>query len=137
MHLLVNVPSCFRKEERTSLAQEPKCSSSLCKQSPYRSCLPNENSVPNIQKPSETGLRIQGGGDFETYGAVVAISTRAAGEESSSIRAIAARRQMTARANLFLRQLALSELHVNAAASGVDSDALLRGRNADYHTGLI
>jgi hypothetical protein len=44
---------------------------------------------------------------------------------------------MTALANLFLRQLGLLELHVHAAASGVDSDALLRGRNADYHTGLI
>jgi hypothetical protein len=31
----------------------------------------------------------------------------------------------------------LFELHVNAAASGVDSNAVLRGRNADYHTGLI
>ena len=42
-----------------------------------------------------------------------------------------------AHANLFLRQLALFELHVNAAASGIDSNAVLRGRNADYHTGLI
>ena len=29
------------------------------------------------------------------------------------------------------------ELHVNAAASRIDSNAVLRGRNADYHTGLI
>jgi hypothetical protein len=48
-----------------------------------------------------------------------------------------ARRQMTTRANLFLRQLGLLELHVHAAASGVDSNALLRRKNADYHTGLI
>jgi len=31
----------------------------------------------------------------------------------------------------------LFELHVNAAASGIDSNAVLRGGNADYHTGLI
>ena len=31
----------------------------------------------------------------------------------------------------------LFELHVNAAASGVDSNAVLRGGNAHYHTGLI
>jgi hypothetical protein len=31
----------------------------------------------------------------------------------------------------------LFELHVNAAASGVDSNAVLCGGNADYHTGLI
>jgi len=29
------------------------------------------------------------------------------------------------------------ELHVNAAASRVDSNALLCGGNTDYHTGLI
>ena len=47
------------------------------------------------------------------------------------------RRQMTARANLFVRQPALFELHVNAAASGVDGNAVLCGGNADYYTGLI
>jgi hypothetical protein len=62
------------------------------KQSTHRSWLPNENSIPNIQNPSQTSLRIQGGGDVETYGAAVAISTTATGEESSSIRAIAARK---------------------------------------------
>ena len=31
----------------------------------------------------------------------------------------------------------LFELHVNPAASGVDCNAVLRGGNADYHTGLI
>src|SRR5882724_4493701 len=44
---------------------------------------------------------------------------------------------MTARTDLFVRQLALFELHVNAAASGVHSNAVLCGGNADYHTGLI
>ena len=29
------------------------------------------------------------------------------------------------------------ELHINAAASGVDTNALLSGGNADDHTGLI
>jgi hypothetical protein len=29
------------------------------------------------------------------------------------------------------------DLHINAATSGVDIKALLRGGNADYHTGLI
>ena len=31
----------------------------------------------------------------------------------------------------------LFELHVNAATSRVDGNALLRGGNADYHAGLI
>ncbi len=31
----------------------------------------------------------------------------------------------------------LFELHVNAAARGVDSNPALCGGNADYHTGLI
>jgi hypothetical protein len=44
---------------------------------------------------------------------------------------------MTARANLLLRQLALLQLQINAATSRVDSNSLLRGGNADYHTGLI
>src|SRR5881275_1516825 len=29
------------------------------------------------------------------------------------------------------------DLHINAAAGGVDSNTLLGGGNADYHTGLI
>jgi len=41
---------------------------------------------------------------FSTHGAAFVISITAAGEESSSIQAIAARRQMTTRANLLLRQ---------------------------------
>ena len=31
----------------------------------------------------------------------------------------------------------LFELQINATASRVDRDSLLRGGNADYHTGLI
>ena len=51
--------------------------------------MPNEKRVTNIQNPSQTGLRTQGDGHFRTHGAAVAISTTAAGEESSAIRAIA------------------------------------------------
>src|SRR5439155_18330499 len=53
------------------LTRERKCSSSLCKQSPYRSCLPNEKRVTNIQNPSQTGLRTQGDGHFRTHGALL------------------------------------------------------------------
>jgi hypothetical protein len=41
------------------------------------------------------------------------------------------------RANLFVRQPGLFELQINATTSRVDSNSLLRGGNADYHTGLI
>jgi len=44
----------------------------------------------------------------------------------------------TARPDLFAGQgVQLLELHVNAAASGIDSNAALCGGNADDHTGLI
>jgi len=76
-------------------------------------------------------------GHLQSRGVPAATSITAAGEESSSIRAIAARRHLTARANLFVRQPGLFELQINATASRVDSNSLLRGGNADYHTGLI
>jgi hypothetical protein len=38
---------------------------------------------------------------------------------------------------IYLATPFLLELHVNAAASGIDGNAVLRGGNADYHTGLI
>jgi hypothetical protein len=88
-------------------------------------------------EPSQTGLRTHGDGDFRTHCAASALSTTAPGEESSSIRAIAARRQMTARTIQLSGTQLLFELHVNAAASGVDINAFLRGGKADYHTGLI
>jgi hypothetical protein len=44
---------------------------------------------------------------------------------------------MTARTDLFVRKTALFELQINAATSRVDSNSLLSGGNADYHTGLI
>jgi hypothetical protein len=43
---------------------------------------------------------------------------------------------LTARPDFFVGN-PLFELHVSAAASRIDSNAVLRGRNADYHTGLI
>jgi hypothetical protein len=46
-------------------------------------------------------------------------------------------RQMTARTGFICQETPLLELHVNAAARGIDSYAVLRGRNANYHTGLI
>ena len=72
------------------------------------------------------------GGHLRTGGASTAMSITAAGEESSTIRALAGCAVGGA-----LRTPFLLELHVNAAASGIDSNAVLRGRNADYHTGLI
>ena len=45
---------------------------------------------------------------------------------------------LAAHPDLFIRQPPLSlNLHINAATSRVDIKALLRGRNADYNTGLI
>ena len=41
------------------------------------------------------------------------------------------------RAHIYFSGNPLFELHVNAAASRIDSNAVLCGRNADYHTGLI
>jgi len=42
-----------------------------------------------------------------------------------------------AQSDLLIGNPLLFELHVNAAASGIDSNAALCGGNADYHTGLI
>ena len=99
--------------------------------------MPNEKRVTNIQNPSQTGLRTQGDGHFRTRGPAVAISTTAAGEESSAIRAIAECAAGDALRFIYQATSLLFELHINAAAGGVDSNTLLRGGNADYHTGLI
>jgi hypothetical protein len=69
---------------------------------------------------------------LHTRGASTGMLIAAAGEESSTIRALAG----CAVGSALCTQL-LSELHVHAAASRVDSNALLRGGNADYHTSLI
>jgi hypothetical protein len=44
---------------------------------------------------------------------------------------------MTAAHRFICQEIPLFELHVNAAARGIDSNPALCGGNADYHTGLI
>ena len=93
-------------------------------------------SALSIQNPSQTGPRTQGDGDSGTHNAASAISTTAAGEESSAIRAIA-ECAVDGALRFIYQATPLFELHVNATASRVDSNTLLGGGNADYHTGLI
>ena len=64
-------------------------------------------------------------------------SITAAGEESSAIRAIAERAVGGALRFIYQATPLSLDLHVNAATSGVDINALLCGGKADYHTGLI
>ena len=74
---------------------------------------------------------------LQTRGVPAATSITAVGEEKL-IRSSNSRAPSNDGARKFSSQaIALLELHVHAAASGVDSNTLLRGRNADYHTGLI
>jgi hypothetical protein len=80
-------------------------------------------------------LRILGS-HLHTRGASAATSIIAAGEESSAIRAMAERAVDDA-LKVFYQELSLFELQINATASRVDSDSLLRGGNTDYHSGLI
>jgi hypothetical protein len=75
-------------------------------------------------------------GNVVATGKAVAISITAAGEESSAIRAIT-ECAVDGALRFIYQATPLFELHVNAAASGVDRDTLLGGGNADYHTGLI
>jgi hypothetical protein len=90
----------------------------------------------SIQNPSQSGPRIQCAEHFLSHGAAVPISSTAAGEESSVIRAIA--ECAVGGALRFIYQATpLLELHINATASRVDSNALLSGGNADYHAGMI
>jgi len=91
----------------------------------------------SIQKPSHAGPRTQGDGHFRTQGAGVAISITAAGEESSAIRAITECAVRGALRFVYQATPLSLDLHVNAATSGVDSNTLLCGGNADDHTGLI
>ncbi len=96
------------------------------------------HSALSIQKPSQSGPRTHGNDDhFRTHGAAVPISSTAAGEESSAIRAIT---ECTAGGALrFIYQatpLSLN-LHLNASTSGVDIKTCLCGGKADYHTGVI
>ena len=93
-------------------------------------------SALSIQNPSQAGLRTQGDGDLEPHDAASAISTTAADEESTAIRAIA-EGAVDGALRFIYQATPLFELHVNTAASGVDSKTFLRGGHADYHTGLI
>src|SRR6266404_1116734 len=93
-------------------------------------------SALSIQNPSQSGPRTHGDGHFRTHGAAVAISITAAGEESSAIRAIA-ECAVDGALRFIYQATPLFELHVNAAAGGVDGNTLLGRGHADYHTGLI
>jgi hypothetical protein len=82
-------------------------------------------SALSIQKPSQTGPRTHSDEHFRSHGAAVPISSTAAGEESSAIRA--AECAVAGALGFIVRETPLSlDLHVNAAASGVDINAFLR-----------
>src|SRR4029434_2816243 len=94
-------------------------------------------SALSIQNPSQTGPRTHADDHFRTHGAAVPISSTAADEGSSAIRALPS--APTAHSDpviVYATPLSL-ELQIDATASGVDSNALLRGGNSDHHTGLI
>ena len=89
-------------------------------------------------EPSQSGPRTHGNDDhFRTHGAAVPISSTAAGEESSAIRAITECTVGGALRFIYQATPLSLDLHVDAAASGIDIKALLCGGKADYHTGLI
>jgi hypothetical protein len=91
----------------------------------------------SIQNPSQIGPRIHRDDHFRTQGAAVPISSTTAGAESSAIRALPSA-PLAHLDPIIIDAISLSlELHGEATASGVDSQALLRGGKADYHTGLI
>src|SRR5262249_61583165 len=94
-------------------------------------------SALSIQNPSQSGPRTHADrDDFRTHGAAVPISSTAAGEESSVIRALPS--APLARSDPIIDAISPSlELHREAAASRVDSNAPLCRGKADYHTGLI
>ena len=94
-------------------------------------------SALSIQNPSQTGPRTHGDEHFRTHGTAVPISGTAAATESSAIRAIAECAVDGALRFIYQATPLSLDLHVNAAASGVDSNAVLCGGNAYYHTGLI
>ena len=94
-------------------------------------------SALSIQKPSQRGPRTHSDEHFRTQRAVVPISSNAAGEESSAIRALPSA-PLAHLDPIIIDAISLSlELHGEATASRVDSNAPLCRGNADYHTGLI
>jgi hypothetical protein len=76
-------------------------------------------------------------GHLDTRGTAVAISTTAAGEESSPIRAVAECAVGGALRFIYQATSLSLNLHVNAATGRVDIKACLCGGKADYHTGVI
>jgi len=95
------------------------------------------HSALSIQNPSQTGPRTQADEHFRTHGSAVPISSTAADEESSAIRALPSAPQAHLDP-IIIDAISLSlELHGEATASRVDSNAPLCRGNADYHTGLI
>src|SRR4030095_12937943 len=94
------------------------------------------HSALSIQKPSKSGPRTHADDHFRTHGAAVPISSTAADEESSAIRALPSA-LLSRLAPIFTYAISLSlKLQVHATARRVDSNALLRGGNSDHHTGL-
>jgi hypothetical protein len=69
--------------------------------------------------------------------AAVAISITPAGKEGSINRAFAKCAAGGALRFIYQATSLPLDLHVNAAASGVNINAFLCGGKADYHTGLI
>ena len=94
-------------------------------------------SALSIQNPSQSGPRTHADEHLRTHGVAVPISSTAADEESSAIRAIT-ECSVGGALRFIYQAIPLSlDLHLDATTSGVNIKALLRGRNADYNTGLI
>src|SRR6185369_14097761 len=93
-------------------------------------------SALSIQNPSHTGPRTHGDDRFRIHGMAVPISSTAAGEESSAIRALL-NAPFGGALSVICQANTLFELHVNAATSGVHGNSALCRGNADYHTGLV
>src|SRR5215831_12960583 len=95
------------------------------------------HSALSIQNPSQRGPRTHSDELFRTHGTAVPISRTAAGEESSAIRELPS--ALSAHLDpIIIDAISLSlELHGEATASRVDSNAPLCRGKADYHTGLI
>ena len=95
------------------------------------------HSALSIQNPSQTGPRTQADEHFRTHGSAVPISSTAADEESSAIRALPSAPQAHLDP-IIIDAISLSlELHVDATAGRINCNALLCGGNSDYHAGLI
>src|SRR5262249_31238753 len=93
-------------------------------------------SALSIQNPSQTGPRTHSDERFRTHGAAVPISSTAAGEASSVIRATKCAVAGALKFKYYANSLSL-ELHGEATTGRVDSNAPLCRGNADYHPGLI